>query len=85
MALKTEALDPARKYVPWITLEGVHTEKIGDEAERDLVGLICKTYKGSSKPAPCQKTQTSRGVRRCWKNYDKVDGFKNMNSIDIIN
>ena len=85
MALKTETLDPPNQYVPWITVEGVHTEKIQNEAEDDLVGLICKTYKGSSKPAPCQKTQTSRGARRCLKNHDKVDGFNNMNSIDIIN
>ena len=84
MALKTESLDPPRKYVPWITLEGVHTEKIENEAVRDFKGLICKTYKGSPKPAPCQQTQTSTGVRRCWKN-DKVNGFQNMNSINIIN
>jgi interferon gamma-inducible protein 30 len=44
-ALKTESLRPAHKYVPWVTVNGQHTEEIEQEAERDLVKLICKTYK----------------------------------------
>ena len=44
-ALKTEALNPPHKYVPWVTLNGVHTEAIEQQAEADLVGLICVTYK----------------------------------------
>jgi interferon gamma-inducible protein 30 len=43
-AVLTGQLDPPHQYVPWIVLNGVHTEKIQDEAETDLVGLICKTY-----------------------------------------
>lgn len=45
MAVKTESLDPPHKYVPWVTLNGVHTEDIEKQAETDLVGLICQTYK----------------------------------------
>ncbi|GFN89450.1 gamma-interferon-inducible lysosomal thiol reductase [Plakobranchus ocellatus] len=47
MALKTNALQPPHGYVPWITINGVHTEAIEKEAERDLVKLICDTYKVS--------------------------------------
>ena len=55
MALKTQALDPPHKYVPWVTLEGVnHTEKIQNQARNDLIELICKTYKGNPKPPACQ-------------------------------
>ena len=43
-ALMTEALNPPHKYVPWVTLNGVHTEDIETQAEADLVALICKTY-----------------------------------------
>ena len=44
MAARTEVLDPPHKYVPWVTLNGVHTEEIEQKAEKDLVGLICETY-----------------------------------------
>ena len=44
MAAMTDALNPPHKYVPWVTLNGVHTEEIQDKAQRDLVGLLCDTY-----------------------------------------
>lgn len=44
-AVKTENLQPQHQYVPWVTVNGEHTEHIEQEAERDLVRLICKTYK----------------------------------------
>ena len=44
-AVKTENLQPQHKYVPWVTVDGKHTEEIEQEAERNLVKLICKTYK----------------------------------------
>ena len=47
MALKTQALNPPKEYE-------VHTEKIQIQAENDLIGLICKAYKGNPKPPACQ-------------------------------
>ncbi len=44
-AVQTESLRPQHQYVPWVTINGVHTEEIEREAERDLVRLICRTYK----------------------------------------
>lgn len=44
-AVKTDSLQPQHQYVPWVTVNGEHTETIEREAERDLVRLICKTYK----------------------------------------
>ena len=44
-AVKTENLQPQHKYVPWVTVNGEHTEEIQNEAMDDLVKLICKTYK----------------------------------------
>ena len=46
-AVLTENLKPTHTYVPWVTLNGVHTETIEQEAEKDLVKLICHTYKVS--------------------------------------
>ena len=84
MGLKTEALDPKQTYVPWITLEGVHTEKIQNQAENNLVKLICKTYKGSQKPQACQEYQNEGFIQRCWKNPSKIEVVEN-NSIEITN
>lgn len=44
-AAQTESLQPPHQYVPWITINGVHTEEMEQEAEKDLVGLLCKSYK----------------------------------------
>lgn len=54
MALRTDALKPQHTFVPWVTLNGVHNDKIQDRAEDDLLGLICDTYMGP-KPPGCQK------------------------------
>lgn len=62
MAQKTDALNPPHKYVPWVTLNGVHTEKIEKEAEEDLLKLICDTYQGP-KPVACDQRK-SRGCQR---------------------
>ena len=44
-AVKTEILQPPHKYVPWITVNGQHTEDMQEQAQQDLIKLICKTYK----------------------------------------
>lgn len=44
MAVRTDRLQPPHKYVPWVTLNGVHTEDIERKAETDLIGLICDAY-----------------------------------------
>ncbi|CAF1281144.1 unnamed protein product [Rotaria sordida] len=54
-AVQTESLQPPHKYVPWITVNGKHTEEMQHEAERDLIKLICKFYKGPNPPAECKQ------------------------------
>ncbi|KAK6186960.1 hypothetical protein SNE40_006215 [Patella caerulea] len=66
MAVKTDALQPQHQYVPWVTLNGVHTEKIQDEASNHLIKLICETYQGSKKPEAC-KTFEKPNTNRCHK------------------
>lgn len=55
MAMKTDALQPPHQYVPWVTLNGVHTDKIQSEAQNNLIKLICDTYQGSPKPSACSQ------------------------------
>ncbi|XP_033110696.1 gamma-interferon-inducible lysosomal thiol reductase-like [Anneissia japonica] len=52
MALKTDALQPPHTYVPWVTIEGVHTEEMEKAAEKDLLHLICNYYTGP-RPDAC--------------------------------
>ena len=54
MAVVTGGLNPPHTYVPWVTLNGVHTETINDKAAKNLMSLICETYRGP-KPDACKK------------------------------
>lgn len=53
LAVATESLDPPHQYVPWITLNGEHTEDMQKEAQENLVKLICDAFKGVNKPKAC--------------------------------
>jgi interferon gamma-inducible protein 30 len=44
MAVKTDMLQPTHTYVPWVTVNGNHTEQIQQQAQNDLIGLICNTF-----------------------------------------
>ncbi|TRY58949.1 hypothetical protein DNTS_033922 [Danionella cerebrum] len=61
-ALKTNALNPPHQYVPWITINGEHTEDLESKALNSLLNLVCSLYKGE-KPNACgqefKKTNSS--------------------------
>jgi interferon gamma-inducible protein 30 len=44
-AVQTENLQPPHQFVPWITLNDQHTDDMQKQAEKDLIGLVCKSYK----------------------------------------
>ncbi|MEQ2271952.1 hypothetical protein XENORESO_011693 [Xenotaenia resolanae] len=55
-ALKTKALNPPHQYVPWVTINGVHTDDLQTKAMSSLFTLVCSMYKGTKPPA-CGGTQ----------------------------
>ncbi|NXV04996.1 GILT reductase, partial [Cettia cetti] len=62
----TEALDPPHQYVPWITVNGKHTDELQAQAETSLLGLVCHLYQGE-KPEICGSSKApkfSSGCRR---------------------
>ncbi|NXX75272.1 GILT reductase, partial [Urocolius indicus] len=40
----TEALDPPHQYVPWVVIDGKHTDELQAQAQASLLGLICRLY-----------------------------------------
>ncbi|XP_038819341.1 gamma-interferon-inducible lysosomal thiol reductase-like [Salvelinus namaycush] len=58
-AVKTGALKPTHNYVPWIVINGEHTEELQDKAMSSLFTLICSMYKGS-KPEACSTALMKR-------------------------
>lgn len=67
MAMKTDALEPQHEYVPWVTINGKHTEKIQREAENNLLKLVCEYYTGT-KPSACERQK----FQRCYKDWGPV-------------
>ena len=53
MAGQTNALEPKLDYVPWITINGKHSDEIQQKAETNLLKLVCDTYPEFPKPKPC--------------------------------
>nr|XP_039269319.1 gamma-interferon-inducible lysosomal thiol reductase-like isoform X1 [Styela clava] len=51
-AMATDKLNPRHTYVPWVTINGQHTESMQEEAQENLPKLLCDTYKGM-KPKQC--------------------------------
>lgn len=86
MALKTEALKPSHQYVPWITVNGVHTEKIQDKVTDDMLGYVCSVYTGP-KPAACgtkitrhssevSSAKGEKSYREMFGHYQERSGYK---------
>ncbi|XP_061330735.1 gamma-interferon-inducible lysosomal thiol reductase [Pezoporus flaviventris] len=63
-AQRTEALDPPHQYVPWVVVNGKHTDELQEEAEASLLGLICRLYQGE-KPEACGSSRTPEARPRC--------------------
>ncbi|KAM9790781.1 gamma-interferon-inducible lysosomal thiol reductase [Syngnathus typhle] len=60
-ALRTNALDPPHTFVPWVTINGVHTDDLQKKATTSLFPFICSMYKGI-KPVVCGDTEASTGA-----------------------
>ncbi|XP_051893792.1 gamma-interferon-inducible lysosomal thiol reductase-like [Pristis pectinata] len=52
-AERTAALSPPHKYVPWILVNGKHSDELETQAVNSLFNLVCNTYKGK-KPTACE-------------------------------
>ncbi|KAK6467556.1 gamma-interferon-inducible lysosomal thiol reductase-like [Huso huso] len=60
----TDALKPAHQYVPWVTLNGEHTDAMQGKAMSSLFNLVCSTYKGE-KPVACTGETKTKPTTYC--------------------
>lgn len=58
-AVRTGRLDPPHKYVPWIVVNGAHSDEMQNAAQENLLKFVCDAYKGK-KPAECAMYASSR-------------------------
>jgi len=65
-AVETASLNPPHKYVPWILVNGVHSEVIEDAMTSDMLGYVCKTYQGN-KPAGCKQALSELKDNKCYR------------------
>ncbi|XP_056148700.1 gamma-interferon-inducible lysosomal thiol reductase [Lampris incognitus] len=63
-ALKTQALSPPHDYVPWVTINGKHTDDLVQKAMSSLLLLVCSMYQGP-KPEACVEGQWRRYKSYC--------------------
>ncbi|NXK38826.1 GILT reductase, partial [Piprites chloris] len=60
----TEALDPPHQFVPWIVINGKHTDELQAQAEASLLGLVCSLYQGE-KPEACGGSKAPKTLLGC--------------------
>ncbi|XP_069734288.1 gamma-interferon-inducible lysosomal thiol reductase [Phaenicophaeus curvirostris] len=60
----TEALDPPHQYVPWLVINGEHSDQVQAQAEASLLRLICRLYQGE-KPEACGGSRNAMAPARC--------------------
>jgi len=44
IAVATEGLKPAHKWVPWVVVDGVYDSDVQDQLSDDMLGYICDNY-----------------------------------------
>lgn len=50
---KTDDLVPAHTYVPWVVVNGGHSQSSESAIESNMVRYVCSLYKGPEKIAAC--------------------------------
>ena len=61
MGRKTEALQPAMYFVPWININDRHTDQDQNAALANLLQLVCESYSGNVRPESCSPFESRKG------------------------
>ena len=73
VANRTDSLSPSHNYVPWVVVQGQHTDDLEREAMNDLVGMVCGLYQGA-KPVQCNSRMAASNVfiEKEWREQTKI-------------
>mgnify|MGYP001218413757 CR=1 FL=1 len=74
-----EALSPPHTYVPYLVVDGVHSDAIQNAVGSNLLGYVCQNYKGTNKAAACDQEFefSTEDMEVCYKDdiFTKVETF----------
>jgi len=56
-ALRTDALDPPHTYVPYLVVNGEHSDTVQDAITDSLLNYVCGAYRGPDKSPDCPATK----------------------------
>lgn len=54
MAIATESLQPAHTYVPWVVVNGAHSQSTESSVISNMVRYVCSIYRGPEKIDACK-------------------------------
>ena len=57
MAQATNALNPAHTYVPWILVNGNHTDDVQSSVQTGLLKYVCDNYEGPNRSPDCDNAR----------------------------
>ena len=66
---KTDALNPPHQYVPWVLINGVHTEAMENKVLANLEGYLCQNYLNKDNIPECKNAfgQETVPAQRCFR------------------
>jgi interferon gamma-inducible protein 30 len=89
MAVKTESLNPPHTYVPYVVVNGVHSDDIQTDITDSVFDYVCKTYMGTNKssncPSPTTSATTTFGFEEKEDNKDNVVCYRSDHHADFNN
>jgi interferon gamma-inducible protein 30 len=72
-AVKTDALDPPHQFVPYVVVNGEHSDDVQDAISESLFDYVCGVYQGPNKSKACkEKTNMLRSPKYV---YDSLVKF----------
>ena len=62
---------PNHNYVPWIVVDGQHSDTLQNSVGSNLLGYVCQNYKGANKAAACDQSFefSTEDMDVCYNDY----------------
>ena len=84
MAVKTDSLDPPHKYVPYIVVNGNHTDDIQNAVTDSLLNYVCNAYTGSDKSPGCPSENGGSAVNAYYHYENEICYRYDLTATDAV-